>query len=198
RDGDNYSPETTSGDTPITPVSVIWDDDSPTTEVVAASGFGTAIFTSLGLYRNGTTTVNGLELPYFRNVGFDPVDFGGVGTDSARIYFDFDDKASIDSAVWGPDSTSTFGGKFDIVNSIRVHDLDNVLGDYANGLQNLASTWWYTDEKGRLTINTDDFDGETRSGADTRLRVDIDIPLAGGGTQNFVFDGYIDWANGIL
>lgn len=185
-DGSNYSPETTSADNPVTPVNVIWDEDDGTTQI------GSLTFTSLGLYRSGT--FNGK--PLFENVGFDSDNNGTI--DSARIYFDFDDKSAIDSSVWGNSSSFTFGGKDEIVNTIKVHDLDNNLSDYAGGLQNLATTWWFTDELGRLTINTDDFDGEDTNGADTRLYVDIDIPLVGGGVQNFVFDGYIDWASGII
>lgn len=185
-DGINYSPETTAGANSVTPVTVIWDDDSPTTAI------GSFSFTSLGLYSK--STFNGK--PLYSNVQFDS---GNDGTaDEAKIYFDFDNKSDIDSGVWGPGSSGTFNGKYLIVNSIKVHDLDNQLSDYANGLQTLGDAWWFTDELGRLTINTDDFSADDTSGADTRLYVDIDIPLIGGGTQNFVFDGYIDWGPNII
>ncbi|MDC1399274.1 hypothetical protein N8306_01970 [Yoonia sp.] len=177
--GSNYSPETTAVSTSVEQVKVIWDTDSPTTNI------GLLEFTSLGLYSE--STFNGK--PYYIDVGVN---------DHARLYFDFDDVVDIASDGWGSAATPTFGGKYEIVNAIKVHDLDDQNPSYDNGLQDLGIVYYQTDEKGRLTIDTVDFAVDDTSGADTRLFIDIDIPLAAGGIQNFQLDVYIDWTNSIV
>ena len=179
-DGNNYSPETTAGTNSVTPVTVIWDDDSPDTDI------GELAFTSLGNYEQ--STYNGK--PYYINVEFDTSPYETFGGPAARIYFDFYDKADIDSSRWNV---------VNVVKSVQVHDLSDTLGDYKGGLNDFGAAYIAVDEVGRVTINTNDIDGErtATSGIDPdfRLRVEFDIPLVSGGYQNFIFDGYID--NGI-
>lgn len=176
-DGNNYSPETTAGANSVTPVTVIWDDNSPDTAI------GLLAFTSLGSYQQ--STYNGK--PYYIDVEFDTTPYEAFGGPAARIYFDFDDKADIDASRWN---------YVNVVKSVQVHDLSNTLSDYDGGLNDYGAAYIAVDEVGRVTINTNDIDGERTATSgiepDFRLRVEFDIPLVGGGYQNFIFDGYID------
>lgn len=176
-DGNNYSPETTAGANSVTPVTVIWDDNSPDTAI------GVLAFTSLGSYQQ--STYNGK--PYYIDVEFDTTPYEAFGGPAARIYFDFDDKADIDASRWN---------YVNVVKSVQVHDLSNTLSNYDGGLNDYGAAYIAVDEVGRVTINTNDIDGERTATSgiepDFRLRVEFDIPLVGGGYQNFIFDGYID------
>ncbi|WP_439150703.1 calcium-binding protein [Sulfitobacter sp.] len=165
--------------------SVIWDEDAP------GLSEGWMPFVSLGIYE--VSTYDGL--PYYIGVGGK---MPAWDIQTSGIMFDFDPKSAINADVWANYDNEVAGGELIIVNTIKVHDLDNKLGDYSGGLRDLSNFWYDTDDFGILKINMDDVSQDEGSTApETRLQIDLDIPLVGGGVENYVIDVYVDWAFGI-
>ena len=180
-------------------IGVTWDEDeAPLQE-------GASTFVSLGSYEKSTYNYNGVNMPYYKGVGGDIAGWEGT-IQTSFLQFDFDPKSVIDADIW--DDFEVAVGPV-VMNSIRVHDLDDSLTAYSGGLKDLGSTWFDTAKgNGILVINMDDVsqdtytDNDDRIGSsitapETRLRIDLDIALVGGGTQNYVIDVLIDWAAGI-
>lgn len=165
--------------------TVYWDQDAAPLEAGLT-------FVSLGDY--DVSTYNGLL--YYKGVGGSLPQHGYDAISTSALLFDFDAKSDIDSTYWG-EFVEFVGPK--VVNSIKVHDLDDKLGDYSGGLRDLGSTWFDTNKgNGILVINMDDVSADEGSTApETRLQIDMDVLLADGGTENIVIDVYIDWADGI-